>query len=45
MEAEQPRMEAETMQRVVTVTVLWIATDRMPHIGRVHTDLILTSRL
>lgn len=45
MEAQQPGMQAEAVQRIVTVAILLIATDRMPQIGRMYTNLILTSCL
>jgi hypothetical protein len=32
MEAQQPGMEAETMQGIVAIPILHVATDRMPHV-------------
>ena len=44
-EAQQPRMQTETVQWVVAIAVLRVATHGMAHIGSMHTDLVLTSGL
>ena len=43
--AEQPRMETEPMERVVTIAVLRVAADGMSHVGRMDAYLVLTSCL
>ena len=45
IETQQPGMQAQSMQRVVTITILCVAADRMPHIGRMDANLILTACL
>jgi hypothetical protein len=45
METKQPGMEAEAMQRIVAIAVFGVATNRMAHISRVDTNLILTACL
>ena len=44
-EAKHEGMKAETMNRIVAVSVLGIATDRVAHVSRMHTNLILTTGL
>ena len=41
IETEHIGMQTKTVQRVVAVTILYITTDRMPHICRMNTNLIL----
>ena len=38
-------MQAQTVNRIVAITVFGVATYRMTHIGRMHADLVLASRL
>lgn len=38
-------MQTEAMQGIVTITILRIATDRVTHISRMDTDLVLTTCL
>ena len=45
LEAQQPSMQTQTMQRVVTIAILHVATDGMPHIGSMYTNLVLASCL
>lgn len=42
VETKQESMQAKTVDRVIAITVFHIATDRMSHVGSMHTDLILT---
>ena len=45
VETQEPGMQAQTVQGIVAITVFRIATHRVPHISRMHADLVLTSRL
>ena len=38
-------MQTQTMQGIVAIAVFRIATHGVTHISRVHTDLVLTTRL
>lgn len=45
IEAENIGMETETMERIVAIAILGVSTDRMPHIGGMDTNLILSACL
>ena len=45
IEAKLECMQAQAMQRVITVTVFYVSTDRMAHISRMHANLVLTACL
>ena len=45
IETEDVSVKAQPSDRVITIAILHIATDGMPHIGRVDAYLILTSCL
>ena len=42
IEAQYVCMQAQTVKRIVTVTIFRIAANRVPHIGCMHPYLILT---
>ena len=44
-EAQHVGVEAETVQRIVAVAIFRVAADRMSHVRRVNTNLVLTTRL
>lgn len=41
IEAKHVGMETETSDRIIAIAVFDVATDRMPHVGGVHTYLVL----
>lgn len=43
--AQQEGMQAKTVQGVVAIAILGVATDGMPHVSRMYTNLILPTRL
>ena len=45
VETQEPGMQAQAMQGIITIAVFGIATDRMSHISSMHTNLILTTGL
>ena len=45
IETQQPGMQTQPVQRVVTITILHVATYGMTHVGRVYANLVLTACL
>ena len=45
IETEHIGMEAKSMARIIAIAILDVTTHRMPHIGSMHTNLVLASRL
>ena len=45
IETQQPGMQTQPVQRVVTITIFLVATHGMAHVSRVHANLILTACL
>lgn len=45
IEAKHVGMETETSDRIIAIAVFDVAADRMPHVGGVHTYLVLASCL
>ena len=45
VETQEPGMQTQAMQRIITIAVFGIATYRMSHISSMYTNLILTTSL
>ena len=43
IETQNISMQTETSYRIIAVSILGVPTNRVPHIGRMHTDLVLTA--
>ena len=44
IETQHIGMQAQALAWIITITILDVTTHRMPHIGRMNTNLILTAR-
>ena len=45
VETEDVSMQTKTVQRVVAIAVFHITANGMPHVGAMHSNLVLTPRL